>query len=298
MVASPLRCYDESLPQRTGPAPDARATARRRETSRACALRPPCPAGQGRRGRPARAAHPFLAGRDRAVRPNPPAVPLRGARGPGGHRSGVQRRPHGGRPHHRIPARPARALPPRGGRRLRRPRLRQRCRNPRLPCRGPCGRPLHPEQQPRHRRRQPRADRLAYHPAGQVRRRRHAARRHRAPRRFRADRLRRREPGRCGGRRPHGPRDRRAGRADPRAVRRSPRPCASKHGRTTAHTRGIVATSTASSTTARSRWPGSKQIVVEGEGGAFSAAGDSGALIVDEGNHPLALLFAGDDRAR
>ena len=27
-----------------------------------------------------------------------------------------------------------------------------------------------------------------------------------------------------------------------------------------------------------------------------AAAGDSGALIVDEGNHPLALLFAGDDR--
>ena len=40
--------------------------------------------------------------------------------------------------------------------------------------------------------------------------------------------------------------------------------------------------------------PGS--IVVECEGGAFSVAGDSSALIVDEGNHPLGLLFAGDDR--
>ena len=72
-----------------------------------------------------------------------------------------------------------------------------------------------------------------------------------------------------------------------------------KHGRTTAHTRGIVVDASFDGFVdygpVEVAWF-EDQIVVEGEGGAFSAAGDSGALIVDEGNHPLALLFAGDDR--
>ena len=72
-----------------------------------------------------------------------------------------------------------------------------------------------------------------------------------------------------------------------------------KHGRTTAHTRGIVVDASFDGFVdygpAGVAWF-EDQIVVEGEGDAFAAAGDSGALIVDEGNHPLALLFAGDDR--
>ena len=72
-----------------------------------------------------------------------------------------------------------------------------------------------------------------------------------------------------------------------------------KHGRTTAHTRGFVVDASFDGFVDYGpvgvAWF-EDQIVVEGDGGAFSAAGDSGALIVDEGNHPLALLFAGDDR--
>ena len=72
-----------------------------------------------------------------------------------------------------------------------------------------------------------------------------------------------------------------------------------KHGRTTAHTRGIVVDANFDGFVDYGpvgvAWF-EDQIVIEGEGGAFSAAGDSGALIVDEGDYPLALLFAGDDR--
>ena len=72
-----------------------------------------------------------------------------------------------------------------------------------------------------------------------------------------------------------------------------------KHGRTTAHTRGIVVDASFDGFVdygpSGVAWF-EDQVVVEGEGTAFAAAGDSGALIVDEGNHPLALLFAGDDR--
>ena len=72
-----------------------------------------------------------------------------------------------------------------------------------------------------------------------------------------------------------------------------------KHGRTTAHTRGTVVDASFDGFVdygpAGVAWF-EDQIVVEGEGTAFAAAGDSGALVVDEGNHLLALLFAGDDR--
>ena len=72
-----------------------------------------------------------------------------------------------------------------------------------------------------------------------------------------------------------------------------------KYGRTTAHTRGIVVDASFDGFVDYGpvgvAWF-EDQIVVEGDGCAFSAAGDSGALIVDDGNHPLALLFAGDDR--
>ena len=69
-----------------------------------------------------------------------------------------------------------------------------------------------------------------------------------------------------------------------------------KHGRTTAHTRGIVVDASFDDYGPVGVAWFEDQIVVEGDGSAFSAAGDSGALVVDEGNHPLALLFAGDDR--
>ena len=243
------------------------AAARRREASRPCALRPPPRAGRGRRGRAARAAHPF---------PRWQAAGCPTARSGCTSTRGTKPRPTSFRrsttcPTEVVPttgfrpAQPARHRPASGGTSV---GLAYVNGAGTFGClvEDPAGRPLPPEQQSRHRRHQPGTDRLAHHPAGQVRRRRHAARRHRAPRRFRADRLRRREPSQCSDRRPHGPRDRRAGRADPRAVRRSPgpgrrrpaRPEARPHDRPHPRHHRRRQLSTASSTTARSERPGSK----------------------------------------
>ena len=72
-----------------------------------------------------------------------------------------------------------------------------------------------------------------------------------------------------------------------------------KHGPTTAHARGIVVDASFDGFVDYCPvWVAwfEDQIVVENDSGAISVAGDSGALIVDEGNHPLALVFAGDAR--
>lgn len=69
-----------------------------------------------------------------------------------------------------------------------------------------------------------------------------------------------------------------------------------KYGRTTGLTRGTV---TGVNATVMIRYDQGqtrfvKQVVVQGDGGSFSAGGDSGSLIVTQaGNQPVALLFAG-----
>ena len=72
-----------------------------------------------------------------------------------------------------------------------------------------------------------------------------------------------------------------------------------KHGRTTAYTEGTVVDASFDGFVdygpAGSAWF-EDQVVVEGDDDPFSAAGDSGSLIVDDDRHPVALLFAGDDR--
>ena len=72
-----------------------------------------------------------------------------------------------------------------------------------------------------------------------------------------------------------------------------------KHGRTTARTVGTVVDASFDGFVdygpAGVAWF-EDQIVVEGGSVPFSAAGDSGAVIVDADNHPVALLFASDDQ--
>lgn len=69
-----------------------------------------------------------------------------------------------------------------------------------------------------------------------------------------------------------------------------------KYGRTTSLTRGTVTGINA--TVLVSYWSGTarfvNQVLIQGNGGSFSDSGDSGSLIVtQDGNHPVALLFAG-----
>ena len=68
-----------------------------------------------------------------------------------------------------------------------------------------------------------------------------------------------------------------------------------KNGRTTGPTSGTVTGTNASLIirydSGRARFD--SQIVITGTGGSFSASGDSGALVVDAGNNPVGLHFAG-----
>ncbi len=70
-----------------------------------------------------------------------------------------------------------------------------------------------------------------------------------------------------------------------------------KHGRTTGHTRGSVVDVSFSGYVQypRHRAWFDDQIGVAGTSGPFSLPGDSGSLIVDDTNHPVSLLFAGDE---
>ena len=72
-----------------------------------------------------------------------------------------------------------------------------------------------------------------------------------------------------------------------------------KHGRSTERTAGTVIDASFDGFVdygpAGTAWF-QDQIVIEGNSGAFSAAGDSGSVIVDDDNRPVALLFAGDGR--
>lgn len=72
-----------------------------------------------------------------------------------------------------------------------------------------------------------------------------------------------------------------------------------KAGRTTEHTFGTVTGVEASVSVNYSSIPGQKlapfahQIIIEGDGGDFSAGGDSGSIILNDDNYAVGLLFAG-----
>ncbi len=69
-----------------------------------------------------------------------------------------------------------------------------------------------------------------------------------------------------------------------------------KTGRTTGYTRGVIRdiSATMKITYDVGVVTFSDQVLIDGVGGAFSAAGDSGSLIVDrKTKQPVALLFAG-----
>jgi hypothetical protein len=71
-----------------------------------------------------------------------------------------------------------------------------------------------------------------------------------------------------------------------------------KHGRTTQHTVGVVTDIAADIRVRYGNRSGlfQNQLAIDGVGGTFSSAGDSGSLVVDAVHlTPVALLFAGSD---